>query len=45
MGPYYSAGGCQGWDLDPHAFPGQVGVGVPWLQRVWVDPDTHKGCV
>lgn len=29
----------------PHAFPGWVGMGVPWLQRVWVDPDMRKGRV
>lgn len=30
--------------MDPYAFPGWVGMGVPCLQRVWVDPDMRKGC-
>lgn len=37
--------GARGWDLDPHAFPGWVGMGVPWSQRVRVDPDMGKGRV
>lgn len=47
MGPYYAACGCQDWDLHapPRAYVGPMGMGITWLQCVWVDPGTCEGWV